>query len=1759
MKETNPYQNVIYRPQDEQEQAKLVNSFRFRSPSGNKYKKWSPEISTEERFARKRQREDKYIKGLHKADKPILLIKDKHVYKNLKDTEIQQGKGQTNDDYFKISKNTQVIDNIDDAIQANTPGIRKNTKVHNVSKPEINPFSLNSIYKINGIEFLPEGFLELEPLMYKDEFEFESKFHEGLFEDEQRKMRSLRRKQYTQKEHKKKRDVTIFIVDEYKDHLTEYLEEWYAQNGRRLTAEEIDHIAKIINTESQSISRLQEVYLEKKKLENATKLAEYLTTDDKLRDERISLLPDHIKKHFLVGEEIYELNSKKSEDLIRKKKLSNLNENDQNQLKDKRSSSTSGQIRNNSASGAISKPHISVTIQDDSNHLKPRITNERLDHSESKSSQKSKINEKIRINGSINDKKSNDANKNSSSNRKPEIEVDRLSISNRKPEIEVDRLSSLNDRNKSPLNSLNNKQNPNKSMNNGNRVSNYSQNSYLERHNSKTPQKKSSDIPTFNDDKSNRTSEARNNNNSVNSNKFDQIKHKKETHHESKSRNSLSKTPHYNDEKSDSQLFQKQKTQNSITEINKKKNSLSFINDSRVGKGNNTNDNKDINIYYDEEINTILDRIRETDYNSEKKLSKLPKEVKVKNTEPTRELSSSINKNSKYSTQAVGKVLKNDDYSPPSDNKFATTDRRSNSKIDSNFIDNLTREVLSNNKAYSSSKNQKESRLTSDSKSPSNYQKVLNENSISNRNSKSESNPMQMRMSSQLAEYEKNPFEYKRQAEAELNNNQIARMSFQLQQYNEDPFNYKARGVSFLDPSYHEIERILNLKDEDRPNSIFDFKLGNRDSSPSLKKTKEQIVNKTDSQHLNHLMEITNHAASIYSLAPDTKRITIVSLSHNGDTLVCQKLRPSLIHNQYYSQIIDDIKELNGERKSFVTVKNEAGDIVDQHLINPEQLGSFHHSVVVQDGRKTSLLLRNEKGTTLAITEIPNDQTEVKDKSKSIKGVYGPSGERRSTISINNNSNNEMTKEFKLPPLAVGNEYYRQSVIHSRVSGTDRLSVITKNENGEEISNIKVLPKYIAENYISCVTEEKNEDAGIRRTVVSTINNRGEVVLKQSFGMKVDSLLDEYKAKSLLEEVENENGSRKLTLIENKSKRFSQFRSTVIGDQYYLEIVEEGIDEYGRNKTSILTRKINPESNSIIRRTEPIDTSKLALEHLAEIERKLFSELEKNLTNKDSVLIRPLISDYIIQIADENLKNQSISVNVSDARGNSLPPQVYKLSSNSIAAKKASLNHILNDVEDKFEESKRNFFSRNSQIDKRLSLTEKIGRNSTIKNKSLSNSITGNKQSLVDNSEEKDLQANKRASKLEKKTEIDESQIQDEYYRDLLENILNRKFSKGSAGNPRQTSPSIKHKTKTSEGKEADLKNKNSSTKEELTTHVSKSRNSSLTQTADLKSNSNKNRVVLNQFKKSSLIEKIYSQNNSRSNSIGSNSQNQNASIKSSHPHPNRESLNQNSKNSQTTSKISDNNIFFNNHQSNSNKSNNRSSKANNDDLSEAKNESKSDLVSNNSASKLSNAHNLMKEHSKPSLGHVKTSTQISVSQNLDYNPYIKKSNDYVKKHDDSFDPGVSLDSQTKLLIDKSEALKGYLDDYISTLSKSNNRNNNYNTSGSSLHQNHKIEKSLKDKESLLPETQPSTSIAQDAQLREKIMEVFDQEKDKLGEEMLQRVKEKIHEESYSSRGLLDEFYEFCKIQLPNDSNYKDSMVLVSLFYYFLEKKNLIK
>ena len=73
----NTYSWVIYKNLDDKSAKKLVNSYNYGESKLEKTM-WTPTISKEERFKKKRLWEDKYLENFHPEDRPVLLIKEKH-------------------------------------------------------------------------------------------------------------------------------------------------------------------------------------------------------------------------------------------------------------------------------------------------------------------------------------------------------------------------------------------------------------------------------------------------------------------------------------------------------------------------------------------------------------------------------------------------------------------------------------------------------------------------------------------------------------------------------------------------------------------------------------------------------------------------------------------------------------------------------------------------------------------------------------------------------------------------------------------------------------------------------------------------------------------------------------------------------------------------------------------------------------------------------------------------------------------------------------------------------------------------------------------------------------------------------------------------------------------------------------------------------------------------------------------------------------------------------------------------------------------------------------------------------------------------------------------------------------------------------------------------------------------------------------------------------------------------------------------------
>ena len=93
--------------------------------------------------------------------------------------------------------------------------------------------------------------------------------------------------------------------------------------------------------------------------------------------------------------------------------------------------------------------------------------------------------------------------------------------------------------------------------------------------------------------------------------------------------------------------------------------------------------------------------------------------------------------------------------------------------------------------------------------------------------------------------------------------------------------------------------------------------------------------------------------------------------------------------------------------------------------------------------------------------------------------------------------------------------------------------------------------------------------------------------------------------------------------------------------------------------------------------------------------------------------------------------------------------------------------------------------------------------------------------------------------------------------------------------------------------------------------------------------------------------------------------------------------------------------------------------------------------------------------------------------------------------------------------------------------------------------------------------TEEDLNGVSDEELRRKIRLMFRKEKGRFSEDIIKQCeglmdKHGLGKSKNEKGNLLDEFYRFCQETLPYDEKYKESVLFVSMFYYFLERKKLI-
>lgn len=244
-------------------------------------------VSEEDRFRRKRQREDSYIHQLASSERPILVIKGKQVFHRPVSEEKNKELGEER--FFKRSENTRVVDDLERAIESQEALMRRVTFHQGSGESD------EGLIKVKGIEFLPRGFLELDPLLFRDEYSFGTESQLRMFQNEQRRLKALRRRQYEQKRNLKAREVTIFSLGEGQAALLDRLEAFYFRHRRRMNDAEIEATARELGASPEKLADLQDVFLRRAKLENERSLRRHLEAPPS-RNPRVSKLPPSLQK-----------------------------------------------------------------------------------------------------------------------------------------------------------------------------------------------------------------------------------------------------------------------------------------------------------------------------------------------------------------------------------------------------------------------------------------------------------------------------------------------------------------------------------------------------------------------------------------------------------------------------------------------------------------------------------------------------------------------------------------------------------------------------------------------------------------------------------------------------------------------------------------------------------------------------------------------------------------------------------------------------------------------------------------------------------------------------------------------------------------------------------------------------------------------------------------------------------------------------------------------------------------------------------------------------------------------------------------------------------------------------------------------------------------------------------------------------------------------------------------------------------------------
>lgn len=132
--------------------------------------------------------------------------------------------------------------------------------------PISGPMMEERVTKVQGVEVLPEGYVELDPMLFKDDYEFLNGHLEELFKEDQRKTKENRRKQYDRRGLTKIRDVVIYEIDYIKQEATKILHQWFLENNGPMSRDLMSKHAKQLGIDLITFQRLHDAYLNDRNL-----------------------------------------------------------------------------------------------------------------------------------------------------------------------------------------------------------------------------------------------------------------------------------------------------------------------------------------------------------------------------------------------------------------------------------------------------------------------------------------------------------------------------------------------------------------------------------------------------------------------------------------------------------------------------------------------------------------------------------------------------------------------------------------------------------------------------------------------------------------------------------------------------------------------------------------------------------------------------------------------------------------------------------------------------------------------------------------------------------------------------------------------------------------------------------------------------------------------------------------------------------------------------------------------------------------------------------------------------------------------------------------------------------------------------------------------------------------------------------------------------------------------------------------------------